>query len=145
MNAFPRHNFIRKSLLRVLTLVAVTVVMLHDNTSNKAASGSTLYLKYLSSEISASREYTDAASSPLQKTKSDDSGEEGERWGKSIRRSTSSCDTTEMMRNGTDSRPNVSKIGAKSVHRKNIALPNILLIGAQKAGTSAVGLYSEAC
>eukprot|EP00804_Cyclotella_cryptica_P018921 CCRYP_006460-RA/>CCRYP_006460-RA protein AED:0.02 eAED:0.02 QI:124/1/1/1/0.5/0.33/3/814/441 len=149
-DAFPRSNFTRKSLHHVLALVVVTaVVMLHNSTSNvvtmnTSASATTLFGTSLSSEAHASQDSTETtshSSSSRGKTKTENWEDEGERREKRTRRPTSSNDTIGIIRNGAVSRPKYSKIGAgysKLINTKKLVLPNVLLIGAQKAGTSAV-------
>jgi hypothetical protein len=64
------------------------------------------------------------------------------------RRATSFNDRSKMIINGTDSRLNYSEIKAerlRPIDTRKLVLPNVLLIGAQKAGTSAVSVYIGAC
>ncbi|KAL7476725.1 hypothetical protein ACHAW6_004348 [Cyclotella cf. meneghiniana] len=133
-----------KSYFRVLTLVVVAgVVMLHNNmsyflTMNKSTSGITSFGLSLSIKTRSIR----LSSKPAPHFRRIENGEvEGKSEEERRRRSTRFNDRSEMIINGTDSSLNYSEIRAersRPIGTRKLVLPNVLLIGAQKAGTSAV-------
>ena len=140
-----------KSYYRVLTLVVVAgVILLHDNMTyflkmNKSTSGISSFGLSLSIKTHSLR----PSSKPAPHFRIIENSEvEGKSEEERRRRSTHFNDRSKMIINGTDSSLYYSEIRAelsRPIGTRKLVLPNVLLIGAQKAGTSAVSVCIEDC